>query len=545
MKRKSIVLFCTLTFLLGGCNFSARNSSDAPTPNTNSAGNSVSNTDKTVSPDTENAESNILPIEAGEILIHYQRLSKTYQNEDTQTDLLYTEYQKPTITISRNEAATSAIDAALSKEEENFLSYATNIFADAESIFLQNPDTFSTYYADCTYEPQRNDDSIISLRQLSSSYTGGAHGNYSYRGLNFDSTTGSLLSLSDISTDKETLLEEAESYIRSQLDLPRYKEALPDSSEAVSSAIINEILTEDTWYFTNSGITFISNTDVLGPHAAGAYFFTVPYQQMSTLKSKYYYTGPFELSAPVGSTITANLDGNEDIDAIYFDCTIDEITRELSCTFTINGTDYSSYLRGDDCHLSEGASGFDLEYYVIDLDTSDEYAEIAILDHGMSDDYVTYFFRYDRGSLTYLGYICDLLSRSSCKINGDGTLMADLPINLLETANTSVVYQLNANSLELIPQSWYYINMENIPEEYKYHEILADVTVYREKSHTADTVTLTPEDGPVSFPATDNEHWFMLKTSDDQLYYLYLEDFCKLESGQYATDVFKNLLQAG
>ena len=82
-----------------------------------------------------------------------------------------------------------------------------------------------------------------------------------------------------------------------------------------------------------------------------------------------------------------------------------------------------------------------MEYYVIDLDTSDEYAEIAILDHGMSDDYVTYFFRYDRGNLSYLGYICDLLSHSSCKINGDGTLMADLPINLLETANTSVLYQ--------------------------------------------------------------------------------------------------------
>jgi hypothetical protein len=97
----------------------------------------------------------------------------------------------------------------------------------------------------------------------------------------------------------------------------------------------------------------------------------------------------------------------------------------------------------------------------------------------------------------------------------------------------------------MIPQSWYYINMENFPEEYKYHEILADVTVYKEKSRNTDAITLTPKDGPVSFPATDNEHWFMLKTSDNQLYYLYLEDFCKLESGQYATDVFKNLLQAG
>ncbi len=545
MKRKSIVLFCTLTLLLGGCNFPTGSSSDKSAPDTTSADNSVFQGDKSVSPDTESTKPNILPHDPGEILIHYQQLPKTYQNEDTQTDLLHTEYQKPTISIFENEAASSMIAAALSKEEKNFLSYAEDLISEAEELFLQNPDDFSAYYADCIYEPQRTDESILSLRQLRSSYTGGAHGIYSYRGLNFDSTTGSLLSLSDISTDKETLLDEAEAYIRSQLDLPRYQETLPNSSEAVSSAIMDEILTEDTWYFTNGGITFVSNTGVLGPHAADAYFFTIPYQKLSTLEPKYHYTGPFELSSPIGSTITANLDGNEDMDAIFFDCTLEETTGELSCTFTINGTDYSSYLLSDDCRLSDGASGFDMEYYVIDLDTSDEYAEIAILDHGMSDDYVTYFFRYDRGNLSYLGYICDLLSHSSCKINGDGTLMADLPINLLETANTSVLYQLKDNSLEMIPQSWYYINMENFPEEYKYHEILADVTVYKEKSRNTDAITLTPKDGPVSFPATDNEHWFMLKTSDNQLYYLYLEDFCKLESGQYATDVFKNLLQAG
>lgn len=151
----------------------------------------------------------------------------------------------------------------------------------------------------------------------------------------------------------------------------------------------------------------------------------------------------------------------------------------------------------------------------------------------------------NRGNFIYLGSISDLLGNSSCKINGDGTLMADLPISLLETANTSVIYKLENNSLDLVEQNWYYINTEDFPKEYQSHDILKDVTVYREKSRHSDSVTLTPEDGPVSFPATDNEHWFMLKTSDDQLYYLYLEDCCTLESGEYATDIFQNLHQAG
>lgn len=545
MKRKSIALLCILTFILGGCSFPGRSPSDEPALNAAPPGDSEINAAETVVPDTETEEPKIFPGTPNGIQISYQLLPDTYRAEDNETELLYTEYQRTTTTISGNDAASSEIAAVFSREEENFFSFTANMLREAEDSLSKDPDTFSSYYVDCRYEPKRCDNSIISFQCFANVYLGGAHGDYTYRGLNFDSVSGSLLALSDISTDRETLLKEAEAYIKSQLELPRYKEGLPDSLENLSSAIAENILTDDNWYFTNSGITFVSNTGVLGPYAAGAYFFTVPYQQLSTLKPEYHYTGPFELSAPVGSTISANLDGNEDMDAVFYDCTVNGDTGELSCTFTINGTDFSSYLFGDDCYLSEGANGFDMEYFVVDLDTTDEYAEIAILDHGMSDDYMTYFFRYDRGSLRYLGSVSDLLGNSSCRINGDGTLTANLPISLLETANTSVIYQLENDSLELIEQSWYYIDMETFPEEYKFHDILTDVTVYKEKSQHSDTVTLTPEDGPVSFPATDNEHWFMLKTSDDQLYYLYLEDFNILESGQYATDVFKDLLQAG
>lgn len=541
MKRKSIALLCILTFLLSGCSHSAGNSSNKPASDSAPPSDSEINAAESVTPDTEAAKPNVLPGNPGEIQLSYQLLPDTYQDQDNKTDLLYAEYQRPTITITGNEAASSEIAAVISREEENFSSFTANMLTDAKSSFSEDPDTFISYYVSCRYESKRCDNGIISLQCLSNVYRGGAHGDYTYRGLNFDSVTGGLLTLSDISTDKETLLKEAENYIQSQLELPRYKEGLPDSPEHISSAITEEILTDDTWYFTNSGITFVSNTGVLGPYAAGAYFFTVPYQQLSTLKPEYHYTGPFELSAPVGSTITANLDGNEDMDAIFYDCTENEDTGELSCTFTINGTDFSSYLFEEDCYLSPGAAGFDVEYFVVDMDTSDEFAEIAILDRGMSSDFQTHFFRYDRGNLSYLGSVADLLGNSSCKINGDGTLMANLPISLLETANTSVIYQLEGDSLKLVEQSWYYINMDSFPEEYKIHDILTDVTVYKEKSQHSDTVTLTPEDGPVSFPATDNEHWFMLKTSDNQLYYLYLEDFSTLESGQYATDIFKNL----
>ena len=77
------------------------------------------------------------------------------------------------------------------------------------------------------------------------------------------------------------------------------------------------------------------------------------------------------------------------------------------------------------------------------------------------------------------------------------------------------------------------------------HDILKDVVVYTDKDQNSETVTLTSEDGPVTFPATDDKNWFMLKTKDDQTYYIYLEDFGTLESGDWVNEVFSNLLQAG
>ncbi|MCI5492964.1 MAG: hypothetical protein MR425_02415, partial [Lachnospiraceae bacterium] len=275
---------------------------------------------------------------------------------------------------------------------------------------------------------------------------------------------------------------------------------------------------------------------------------TVPYQKLEGLKPDYQYTGNFVLSGLVGSTLSVDMNNDENVDAIYYAANYHEDDDTMTCTLTINGTDYSDLLQSDDCYLTSGAaSSYSMMYYyLVDLDTSDDYIELAIQDMGMSDDLVTYFFRYDGRDLSYVGQINDLFDSSTCTADGDGYISANQGMSILESKSITVTYQLTDNgSLELVPQDWYTIHDDATDSQFNSHNILQNVSVYTEADRNSDTVELTPADGPVSFPATDNEHWAIVKTASGKLYYLYLESFSFLESGQDVTEIFENMFLAG
>lgn len=535
MKKKSIALLCALTLVFTGCNSGSDTSSDEK--NSSQSTTSEASSDASETSDTAETPS---------IQITYKSESKTYQSDDKKTDVLYTDYSDPTVTIKENKAATAKIADFFKEEKKTFDSSIDSYLTDAKSALSDYPDGFYAFYLSQAYETQRCDEQIISIKGYTADSTGGAHGNYAYIGYNFDTKTGKKLTLDDIATDKTELLDSARTYINSQLELPAYSQDLMCSVEDCQDIINSDILTDGNWYFTKSGLTFISNVYILGSYAGGASFFTVPYQQLEGLKADYQYTGNFELSGPVGSTLSADLNGDESMDAVYYDANYDESTGNVSCTLTINGTDFSSVLQSDDRTFSEGAtSTYRQQYYLIDLDSWDEYTELAIQDNGDNDYNTTYFFRYDGKDLSYLGYINDLLNSSSTTASGDGTVIANLRISLLETLSVRATYQLDGDTLALVPQDWYNIDYSNVDEKYQNHNILKDVTVYTEPDTSSDPATLTSKDGPVSFPSTDNDHWFTLKTTDGTLYYLYIEQYSSLENGEDANTVFENLLQAG
>jgi hypothetical protein len=545
MKKKSIALLCAITLVFTGCSSgsskqpastSASGNTDVAKPSSNSSKDTTTKSDSSTET-TKQAEDT-------SIEVSYKQDSKTYKSDDNSKDIFYMNYSNVAVTIKGNKKATKKINDFFATEKKSFDDSITSSIADAKSSLAEYPDGFSAFSTSQTYETQRCDKQVISFKSCVNSYTGGAHGNYGFVGYNFDVKTGKKLALDDIATNKNDLLNSARTYINSQLKLPIYSNALMSSLEESQDIINRYVLTDDTWYFTKSGLTFVSDPYVLGNYDAGALFLTVPYQQLEGLKADYQYTGNFVMSGPVGSTMSADLNGDESMDAIYYDASSDDSTGAMSSTLTINGKDFTSVLENDDRHLSPGASSNNgQQYFLIDLDTSDDYIELAIQDNGESNDCKTYFFRYNGKELNFLGCIYDELSFSSTNVPGDGTITANLPIQLLQTISGKATYKLDDDGFSLVPQDWYDINYANIEDKYQNHNILKDVTVYTEPDTNSDKVTLTSADGPVSFPAADNNHWYKIKTANGKLYYLYLDQFSTLESGEEANTIFENLYQ--
>ena len=170
------------------------------------------------------------------------------------------------------------------------------------------------------------------------------------------------------------------------------------------------------------------------------------------------------------------------------------------------------------------------------------------MDRGPSDDPVTYFFRYDGNQLIYLGLVPDLLANTTCYADGDGLIHADTRISMLETRTAPMVYSINDNQkITVQEEEWYYPEYSSYTEEYNSHAILQNVTVYQEKSKDSEPVVLTASDGPVSFPAIDNKNWVQVQTKNNQIYYMYMDDFSTIDSdGEKlnSSDVFDQMLLA-
>ena len=402
MKQRFIALICIATLVFCGCGGKKQSSVQ-----TDSGSEQPDATEES----TEQSRND-------PVTITFNSKTETYHADDLSTVLLYTSYQKPMVTIDGHPKISKTITQSLNEELDAFQDARLESLLSARISFAESPDSFSAYHLDEDFSCTRQDSRIISFESTRKEFTSGEIHSAAYGGFNYDLENGETLSLSDIATDSNALINSALSFINQQLLLPNYGKvsqlAKHDGSD-VSSNLLEHVLRDGNWYFTRGGITFIANHGAITPSYSGTLLFSVPYQQLNALKAEYHYTGNFQLNALMGSAVSADMDGNGEMDAVYYDTTYNEETGMLSSTLTVDGTDYSEMLYNGNFTLSRSAaSDITNEYYLIDLDTTDEYIELAIPDDGLR---TTYFFRYAGFHLEYLGSIPDLIDSSTFQLN--------------------------------------------------------------------------------------------------------------------------------
>lgn len=461
----------------------------------------------------------------------------------------YSSYTKPVVTIKGNDAATAKINKFFENDEEQFENQVDDYEWEARDFYESTQG--QSYYMWCKdVYTNRADASVISFVQSDETYLGGAHGSYFLTGLTFDTSTGELLDLKDLSDDGDAFYQMLKEEIIEQSKVYPEQEAFynpPGSQEF--AATIDDVLASDSWYFTKSGLVVVANQYFIGPYVAGKFTFEIPYDSLDGLKEQYIYTGSYEKEIPYEEDFSIDLNGDGSADKIHTTVTKDDYYMINGVVFDIN--DGSASVKIDNNYTGEDKAYLENpmeKYSVVDLDQSDSYMEIAVGDYGMNDYNITYFFRYDGDKLSYIGSIPNVLESMDVELYGNGIVAGTMRMEMVETVRANVYYQLKDGRISLVEQEWYEPDYSYFPEEYLSHDVLQDVTVYKENSLQSEKVVLKAGEEDVRFLATDNVEWVKLKTEDGQIYYLHMVQPILIDSdGQeiYATDVFKNILLAG
>lgn len=220
------------------------------------------------------------------IRIQYKDLNEVIK-DNKGTPLLQVEGNTPTVIINNNKKASSKINSfyktKLKDFEQDIRDYTQMAKKDYDRRNEELKKSWHAYSLGTQYTTSRIDNCIISVIQNDYEYTGGAHPNATRFAQTFSTVTGKRLTLKDITTDVEEAIKGINDYILQETKKEAYKGYFFEDYEKH----IKDILTEDTWYFSDEGLVIISNEYIISPHSTGILEFTIPYSELSFIKPEY------------------------------------------------------------------------------------------------------------------------------------------------------------------------------------------------------------------------------------------------------------------
>lgn len=168
-------------------------------------------------------------------------------------------------------AAPVGYNMLLQEAQDNFTYYHNN-----------NVDNVSLEFSSVRdFDVERGDGNVLSLVFHSSTYTGGAHGNYVDTAYVFDTQTGERLTLADLSSDYDALATFlTERMVEMAKSNESYKEQITNITPEEYAENFAKLLRDGSWYFNNEGLVIFSFAEEFGSYSAGIVSFTIPYAEL-------------------------------------------------------------------------------------------------------------------------------------------------------------------------------------------------------------------------------------------------------------------------
>lgn len=248
----------------------------------------------------------------------------------------------------------------------------------------------------------------------------------------------------------------------------------------------------------------------------------------------------YPIAVEVGYDYYDDLDGDGKKEYIFYSALADEYGYGKSLSFIIRDREYVSMLE-QDVYLVRPSE----HYYITDLDKSDGFHEIALLDYGPSEDLVSYFFRFKQDTMEYIGSVSGLVGDETFEMDGNGRIVSSGRLQVLQTWYAPFWYVLNKEGkIELLVEELY------VPYQYESDEkinLLKDIIIYEERSLNSKKTLLMSGDQAIVFTKTDNLDWVFLERADGVKGWLNLSYYDKLrfgEDGDSYQEIFSGLIYA-
>lgn len=272
-------------------------------------------------------------------------------------------------------------------------------------------------------------------------------------------------------------------------------------------------------------------------------------------------TGPVVEEPPVenpSSPVAEHLDGNteagegcivrfSDIDGDGFDEKI-----VLDPQMTGYPPSYSSYmLRVGTAVLPVEApqtENFNPEFSIVDLDTTDNFMEIAVSSEGPSDDPNTAFYHYDGRNLKSMGTLPGYYGEDSNGVEGkihftgNGSVWSEITSGFIHTWSHEVLYVLNKDfELSKPENAMYPMDTEVV--------LRKDLKLRAEKDGHAYGITLRAGEKAV-LKGSDDKVWCLVEKADGETGWFAVDGYgtgeqIVRETGLPVQEMFEGLFSAG
>jgi hypothetical protein len=211
-----------------------------------------------------------------------------------------------------------------------------------------------------------------------------------------------------------------------------------------------------------------------------------------------------------------------------YDLDKDGIMDKVMLLFQENSTKYT--LNVNDASISQKGSNFKNSMFLYDLNTNDNYLEIAVVDEGTNNDPETDFYYYDGSTIIYIGKIPG--DNESIKVTGNSTLSTLKKSNLLSDFYYKVTYNLtDTRALVSKKTKSYEINTQVKLKE----SLIAQI----DKSDEKNTLTLNKGE-IITLLSSDDTNWCYVSNSEGKCAWLKINSENTINEKKIS-DIFENL----